>query len=263
MSAAPMPATPFAAAMNASSTGWRVIFCAQAGETAGSRVAIDDSGELFARCEPADPAQIMSGGASAADLEMLAVSLAASPEAQTKAEAWARAGGDVVEARLKTVRVVVTQHRALIVAPADQLAESIDAVVRYCAISRGVGELEKTIAGSLSALEGKGQNAMPAVSQADAANARRSLLRWQRAIEQFHPGLSQNSQRLFGELDEAGRLEERIEMLEDPVQTLYDFCALASERKHYNVGIITEVAILFVLLLELAVMMYQAFHVTG
>jgi hypothetical protein len=95
------------------------------------------------------------------------------------------------------------------------------------------------------------------MAQAEAANAKRSLLRWQRAIEQFQPGLSQHSSRMFGELDEAGRLEERIEMLEDPVQTLYDFAALASERKHYNVGIVIEVAILVVLLCELVVMAYQ------
>ena len=262
MSAASMPATPFAAAMTASSTGWRVTF-GVAAEMAGTLMSLDDSGGFLALCEPADPARIVTGAGSSGDLEMLALNVAEQPDVQARAEAWVRADGDVVEARIRTVRVVVSQRRALIVAPADQLADSTDAVVRYCAISRGVSEFEKTVARSLTSLDVKGQSNRPAVSAADAANARRSLLRWQRAIEQFQPGLAQQSRRLFGELDEAGRLEERIEMLEDPVQTLYDFCALASERKHYNVGIVTELAILLVLLLELGVMMYEAFRVRG
>ena len=260
MSAAPQPAVPFAAASSAHLTGWRIAFVSKDAIPAGASLAIDDSAELFARCERADAAQLLAGAAPACDLQLLAVSLAAPPDVHAESEAWARAGGEIVEARMKTARALAAQDRALVVAASEQLADSIDAVVRYCAIARGVNTLEKNVARALAGLDAKAARDAPAPSSADAANAKRSLLRWQRAIEQFQPGLPQQSQRLFGELDEAGRLEERIEMLEDPIQAIYDFCALGSERKHYYVGIVTEVAILAVLGLELAVMIYQAVY---
>jgi len=248
--------TPFAAASSANLTAWRIAFVVGDRDDSSATIAIDDTGDVFARCERADADQLLAGSTAPSDLALATLSLSAPPEVLSRVEAWVRARGPVIEARLKAARVLIGRSRAMVVAPDEQLVDSMDAIVRYCVIADGVEALEKQVAAALSGLEIKAP-ALPVMSQAEAASAKRSLLRWQRAIEQFRPDISQHSQRLFGELDEAGRLEERIEMLEDPVQTLYDFSALASERKHYNVGIVIEVAILVVLLCELAVMAFQ------
>ncbi len=249
------PQSSLAAASGEILSGWRIVFGARGGASDAS-IAIDDTSTTFAFCEPTDAEKLLAGACAPCDLALMAAPLTAGLDIQGGAEAWARAEGPAIEARLKTSRVVVARRRALVLAPADQRAATMNAVVRYGAICAGVEALEGQVARALRDLEVKSP-ALPAMSPADAAAAKLSLLRWQRAIEQFQPGLSPHSQRLFSELDEAGRLEERIEMLEDPVQTLYDFAALTSERKHYSVGIVIEVAILLVLLCELAMMIVQ------
>ena len=264
---------------NVEAKSWRVQFKLNPVVADERSVAIHEPRNIFARYTPADirtpPATVTDDGGRS--LAVLWMPPGASPDLETSwiadIPAASTASNRVVRAGLRTARVVWTDTRAIIYAAAEQLDEALDAVARFTVVERDTRVLEAKMASLWPCIDrdtrlthtvrqrdqwlrkGKVNRLTDNVTQMSSA-----ALRLEASLEQLDPGLQSNSKRLFGELALQAELEDRLELLGEPIDFAVEHYELINSRmieaKQASSSLTVEVAILVALLGDLAFIAY-------
>lgn len=264
---------------NVEAKSWRVQFKLNPTVVDERSVAIHEPRNIFARYTPADirtpPATVTDDGGRS--LAVLWMPPGASPDLETSwiadIPAASTASNRVVRAGLRTARVVWTDTRAIIYAAAEQLDEALDAVARFTVVERDTRVLEAKMASLWPCIDrdtrlthtvrqrdqwlrkGKVNRLTDNVTQMSSA-----ALRLEASLEQLDPGLQSNSKRLFAELALQAELEDRLELLGEPIDFAVEHYELINSRmieaKQASSSLTVEVAILVALLGDLAFIAY-------
>ncbi|QJP13744.1 hypothetical protein G3545_08785 [Starkeya sp. ORNL1] len=264
---------------NVEAKSWRVQFKLNPTVADERTIAIHDPRNIFARYTPADirtpPATVTDDGGRS--LAVLWMPPGASPDLETSwiadIPAASTASSRVVRAGLRTARVVWTDTRAIIYAAAEQLDEALDAVARFTVVERDTRVLEAKMASLWPCIDrdtrlthtvrqrdqwlrkGKVNRLTDNVTQMASA-----ALRLEASLEQLDPGLQSNSKRLFAELALQAELEDRLELLGEPIDFAVEHYELINSRmieaKQASSSLTVEVAILVALLGDLAFIAY-------
>ena len=228
---------------------------------------------------PVDFAQMLAlvppASGDTGGIELLTVPLASplAPDLNRQLEAWPGAGqarGSIIEASLRSTRVLAGTARAAVFSKADQMDEAVDATLRFMAAQRSAALLERDVEVNLDAMAAY---AVPATKTAvpdprsrqarmhDALGTKVAWIGLQRSLEQFDPAIPAHARRLFADLCQSARLPDRMECLEEPIHAVYDYYDAEAWRRddqgHFNVTIVAELLILVVLIAELGVMVAQ------
>ncbi len=252
---------------NVEAKSWRVQFRLNPAVADERSVAIHEPRNIFARYTPADirtpPATVTDdGGRSLAVLWMPPAprpisrrrGSPISPPPAPRRTAWCVPAS-------RTARVVWTDTRAIIYAAAEQLDEALDAVARFTVVERDTRVLEAKMASLWPCIDrdtrlthtvrqrdqwlrkGKVNRLTDNVTQMSSA-----ALRLEASLEQLDPGLQSNSKRLFAELALQAELEDRLELLGEPIDFAVEHYELINSRmieaKQASSSLTVEVAIL-------------------
>lgn len=253
---------------------WDIVFTTDPAASATLLASVKIPFHVQALATPVPVEDMLAATAGPGDrfrLLVIPVSAQIPAEFSRQVEDWpglAPRSSGVVRASLRATRIVTTSARAAVFAAPDQIEDATDAVLRFACVFQAVLKLEADMdaallamaqahSGSASGLAQKSKN------QANASTmAKISLVGLQKAIEQFDPGISVQSRRLFSELSDTARLSDRLESLEEPVHAVYDYYDMSNWRKddgrHFNVTLVIELLILLALIGELVVMLWQS-----
>ena len=229
---------------------WRVLYLPAGSSTRpGAEIhAIREPKPMLASAESADLAQVLEQPRVADDegaftLVWLPGSLA-SRALEEEVEAWL--GGsdecEIVRAGIRTVRVHWTSDRCAIYAPVEQLADAMDAVLRFTPAKRLTNSLERRMLDVWSDLDGDvplSHSVLPWQLMAQRRINQRTeritrlnaeYLRLQTALEQLDVRLSSASKRLYAELASQATIHDRLEMMEDSIEFAMAHYELANTR---------------------------------
>jgi hypothetical protein len=233
---------------------WRISYLAAASDEQPALAVINEPSNLVAVAAPVDLADVLADRlavpAGRQDDSLLVVWVPAASgqtsDLDSRLAAWIR--GDLapsrapVQASIKTIRVVCTDTRSVVYAAPEQLSEAMDALVRFTLAARQTSTLEARMAATWPAIKAhtplihavtrKQQRMQPEVDvQTErVAEMKSMLLRLRTALEQLDATLSGTSKRMYAELAAAAALNDRLEMLEDPIQFALDHYELANSR---------------------------------
>jgi hypothetical protein len=254
---------------------WRVVFAAKEAapvpQGEASVLVFDEPRETIAVFDPIALAD--AGGdrpAGALDLVWLPPSAGPTLDLEKRLEAES---ADVdgrrtppIRASLRSVRVVWSDSCALIAAPADQLDESIDAVVRFTLAERAMAKIEREMAALWPEIDAT-KALTHSVSRRQLAERRKldarteratdlnvMCMKLEKAIEQLDPRLAGGSKRLYAELVLQAGIYDRLEVLADPIDYADEICERANSRltetRHAWTGFYLEALIVVVLVAE-------------
>jgi hypothetical protein len=264
---------------NVEAKSWRVQFRLNPVGADERTIAIREPRNVFARWTPSDirlpPATVNDDGGRS--LAVLWMPPGASPDIETPwiadIPAASTAASRVVQAGLRTARVVWTDTRAIIYAAPEQLDEALDAVARFTVVERDTRLLEAKMAGLWSCID-RDAKLTHTVRQRDQwlrkgkvnrltenlTQMSSSALRLEASLEQLDPLLQSNSKRLFAELALQAELYDRLELLGEPIDFAQEHYELINSRmieaKQASSSLTVEVAILVALLGDLAFIAY-------
>jgi hypothetical protein len=254
---------------------WRISFPAVASEEHAPLAVINEPINVVAVAAPVDLTDTLAMSTSPQDGSLLVVWVPAAAahaiDLESRLQAWIR--GDLapsrvpVQASIKTIRVICTDTRSVVYAVPEQLSEAMDALARFTLAARQTAALEARMAATwpqikahtplTHAVTRKQQRMQPLVNEQTerATEMKAMLLRLQTALEQLDPTLSGTSKRMYADLAAAAALNDRLEMLEDPIQFALDHYELANSRLTEmgaaQKGHLLEVLIIVVLLGDL------------
>jgi acyl carrier protein phosphodiesterase len=237
---------------------WRISYLAAAPGEQVPLAVINEPSNVVAVAAPVNladvladvPAHIPTMSAGRQDDSLLVVWVPAAAgqtsDLDSRLNAWLR--GDLapsrapVQASIKTIRIVCTDTRAVVYAAPEQLSEAMDALARFTLAARQTSALEVRMAATwpqirahtplTHAVTRKQQRMQPQIdAQTERVTEMKSmLLRLQTALEQLDPTLSGTSKRMYADLAAAAALNDRLEMLGDPIQFALDLYELANSR---------------------------------
>jgi hypothetical protein len=255
---------------------WRVAFPAKdapAAATAEASVLVfDEPHEAHAVSEPIELADAAGDGRPEGALDIVWAPPSAGSTVDLEKRLEARSIGPdgrprpAIRATLRSVRVVWTDSGALIAAPADQLDESIDAVVRFTLAERATARIEREMAAlwpeidavkplthSVKRRQLGEQRKLDALTER-ATDLNVAFMRLEKAIEQLDPRLASGSKRLYAELVLQAGIYDRLEALADPVDYADELFERANSRlteaRHAWTGFYLEALIVVVLAAE-------------
>lgn len=260
--------------------------------------------ELFAQWTPVDPAAPPAAPQAANDGERSLAVLWMPTGAPAEAEAgWTAAmpAGEsserIVRAGLRTARVVWTDRLAIVYTAAEQLEDALDALVRFTIVERDTAALEAKMPSIWAAIDADTpltHTVQPADHLQRRAQVNRTTetvtrmastaLKVEAALEQLDPALQSSSKRLFAELALQAGLEDRLEMLAEPIDFAIEHYELINtrmiearqfmieeqqfeigrqqfevEKKQATASLVVEVIILAVLVADLLFIAYPYF----
>jgi hypothetical protein len=255
---------------------WRVAFARKDGPVAtaaeASVLVLDEPREIVAVSEPIDLADAGGDGRpeGAFDIVWLPPSAGSTLDLEKRLEAEST-GSDgrrrpPIRASLRSVRVVWTDSCALIAAPADQLDDSIDAVVRFTLAERAMTGIEremnalwpeidavKPLTHSVKRRQLGEQRKLDALTERS-TDLNVEFMRLEKAIEQLDPRLASGSKRLYAELALQAGIHDRLEALGEPVDYADELFERANSRlteaRHAWTGFYLEALIVVVLAAE-------------
>jgi hypothetical protein len=235
--------------VNEEAQAWRVAFAPKPPEGVTPLVVVREPVDAVAIANSIDVASVLSGSGEDHDgLEIvwLPPNARGSLEIEKRADAWSAPPvgppQPLIRASLRSTRVIWTNARAVIATAADQLADAIDAVVRFTATERALRAIERSTAEAWA--EADRQRVLTVAATRKPTGFRRRLvalteqasrirsahLRLQIAVEQLDLELSTGSKRLYAELALQANLHDRIEMREGPIEFINYHCELANSR---------------------------------
>jgi hypothetical protein len=195
------------------------------------------------------------------------------PDMEERAETWLAEGTGslqpIIRAGLRTSRIVCSDNRAVIYAADDQCYEVLDAVIRFTVAAREVSNIEEQMAETWQAMH-LHRGLIHTVTLWNRLTSRHihkstervncmqtKLLRLQTMLEQLDQSISSLSKRLYAELVEQTELNNRLEILEDPVEHAWDYYELVNSRlieaKNTTRGSILELLIIALLAIQMIV----------
>jgi hypothetical protein len=225
---------------------WLVSF----GTTArGEGVRIGAPRELFAQWIPVDtaapPAAVATGEADR-PIAVLWMPTGAPADVEAGWVAAIPAGESserVVRAGLRTARIVWTDRLAIVYTAQEQLEDALDALIRFTVVERDTAALETkmpAIWASIDADTPLTHTVLPSDHDRRKAEVNRttetvtkmasSALRLEIALQQLDPALQSSSKRLFAELALQAGLEDRLEMLAEPIDFAIEHYELINSR---------------------------------
>jgi hypothetical protein len=262
----------------AQAQAWRISYLPAAPAEPPALAVINEPHNVVAVATPVEMSDVLADGpgrlARALDDSLLVVWVPSGAgntvDLDSRLHAWIRrdlpANQSPVHASIKTVRVTVTDTRAVIYAAPEHLSDTMDAVARFVLAARQTVALEARMAATwphikahtplTHAVTRQQQKLQPQVNQLteQATEMKAMHLRLQTALEQLDPTLSGTSKRIYADLADAAALHDRVEMLEDPIQFALDHYELANWRLTEigaaRRGQVLEVAIVIILLAD-------------
>jgi hypothetical protein len=230
---------------------WRVAFAAEDAPAAAAEASVlvlDEPRETVAVSEPIALADSFGEGRPEGALDLVWLPPSSGPildlEKRLETEATGPDGRrrPPIRASLRSVRVVWTDSCALIAAPADQLDESIDAVVRFTLAERAMARIEREMAAlwpeidvvkplthSVKRRQLGQQRKLDALTERS-TDLNVEFIRLEKAIEQLDPRLASGSKRLYAELVLQAGIYDRLEALGDPVDYADELFERANSR---------------------------------
>jgi len=247
---------------------WRVTFAQQPPKGVAPLAVIREPAPSFAIANSVDVAGVLSGSGpehEGLDIVWLPPNARGSIEIEKRADAWSTfpvgSSQPLIRASLRSTRVIWTDGRAVIATAADQLADAVDAVVRFTATERALREIEENTAEAWA--EADRQRVLTITTTRKPAGFRRRLialteqatrirsshLRLQIAVEQLDPKLTAGSKRLYAELALQANIHDRAEMREAAIEFINSHCELANTRVlEARDSLITLLILVFILL---------------
>jgi hypothetical protein len=262
---------------------WRVAFAAKdappAATAEASVLVLDEPHQAYAVSEPIALDDVAGDGRPEGALDIVWLPPTAGPTADLEKRLEARSIGPdgrprpAIRASLRSVRVVWTDAGALIAAPADQLDESIDAVIRFTLAERAMARIEREMAALWSEIDFVkplthfvGRRQLSQQRKLDALTERSTdlnveFLKLEKAIEQLDPHIASGSKRLYAELVLQAGIYDRLEALADPVDYADELCERANTRltemRHAWTGFYLETLIILILAAEVVAIVLQ------
>lgn len=268
---------------------WQIVFRDKLGESEFEPIVIEEPRNLYAVLTPLDVTYALSNEYSPSDDSIDIVWIPPGIDEKstigTRAEEWVRRDlgavrYDPILAGIRTVRVFWHDNRVLIYADAEKMHDTLDAVVRFSVLEREMRALETTMAAMWPTIDADKalthsvtnaqQSRQPHVNEMTkaATQMKTRFLRAKAAVKQFDPKLSGSSKRLYAELADAAAVNERLELLDEPIQFALDHYEVAntrlideryavSARSSALVGNALEAAIVLILISELIALLYQ------
>jgi hypothetical protein len=259
----------------ASTKAWRISFRSALRPGEQPLLVMREPRSIVAVSEPID-AEVTPLGDSddSRSLQILWVPPEAGAALELEA-AWVEepsAGHRVVRAGLRSIRVIWSDRRAVIYSAAEQLDDTLDAVIRFTAAERETVNLERQMAAAWSAIDahtplthtvprrGFRRNKAAIAAMTERVTQMTGLiLRLQTALEQLDPNLASTSKRLYAELVLQAGIYERVEMLEDPIEFAMEHYELSNTRmidaKTANTEFLLEMGILLALVAEVGIIL--------
>jgi hypothetical protein len=231
----------------AEAKAWQVSF----GTTPprGDHLRIVTPRPLFAQWTPIDiaaPPAASAAGDANRPLAVLWMPTGAPSEVEAGWVAAIPAGESsqrVVRAGLRTARIVWTDRLAIIYTAEEQLDDALDALIRFTVVERDASALEAkmpAIWASIDADTPLTHTVLASDHDQRKADVNRttetvtrmagSALRLEIALEQLDPALQSSSKRLFAELALQAGLEDRLEMLAEPIDFAIEHYELINSR---------------------------------
>ncbi len=260
---------------------WRVLYLPIGGATRpGAEIhQVREPKPMLASAEPVDLAKVLqqprvAEGEGAFTLVWLPGSLV-SRVLEEEVEAWLGGAGEreIIRAGIRTVRVHWTSDRCAIYAPAEQLPDAMDAVLRFTPAKRLTNSLERRMLDVWSDLDRDvplSHSVLPWQLTAQRRINQRTeritrlnaeYLRLQTALEQLDVKLASASKRLYAELVSQATIYDRLEMMEDSIEFAMDHYELANTRliesRNSWIERWLEGAIVALLAIEIAVLLVR------
>jgi hypothetical protein len=260
---------------------WRVTFAGTAPQDESAELIVTEPGGAVAVSRPVDVDEALTSVSDARsetiDLIWLPPSAGSGQEIEKRLEPDSKAADaslrPPIRASLRSTRVVWTNARAVIATAPDQLADAIDAVVRFTLAERRTIALEREMADiwpqieTYKALTHRVTRRQLGLQGKIGALTERittmsvDTIALETAIEQLDPKLTSGSKRLYAELVLQAGIYERLEMLEDPIDFAQEHFELANDRlidhRSALTGFYLEALIVVVLTAELFVFLYS------
>ena len=259
---------------------WRVTFSEQGAavehEDGGATIVVND---LVTTTAVARPIPYDSAGdgesdrsAGAFDIIWLPPTAGSTQDLEKRLETASPDGRPPIRGSLRSTRIVWTDSCALIAAAADQLDDSIDAVVRFTVAARGMLHLEREMTALWPEIDAAktlthsvGRRQLARRRQLDALTERATdlsleFMTLEKMIEQLDPRISTGSKRLYAELVLQAAIHDRLETLADPVDFADEICERAngrlSEARYARVGFYMEALIVVALAAEILAIVF-------
>jgi hypothetical protein len=256
---------------------WRVTFAETAPPDETPYVVVLEPDRAVAIRRPVDVDEALAEApagepGNGIDLIWMPPAVGSSQDIERSLEPPPRTAGESrrppIRANLRSSRVVWTNARAMIATAPDQLADAMDAVIRFTLAERHTIELERDMTEVWPQIEAfkalthrVTRRQLAQQSKIDALTERATrmkvnLLRLQAAVEQLDPRLTSGSKRLYAELVLQAGVSARLEMLEDPVGFAGEHFERANTRlieaRNALTGFYLEALIIVVLAAEFA-----------
>ncbi|MDQ0395442.1 hypothetical protein [Labrys monachus] len=223
-------------------------------------VEISSPRRLFAQWTSIDaeapPALSRAPGEIDRSIAILWMPPGAAPQVE---EAWlaampaADSGARIVRAGLRTARVVWTDRLAIVHTAEELLEDTLDALIRFTVVERDTAALEAKMASVWTSMDvhaslahtvpsGDYDKRKAEVNKTTEVVAKMAgvALRVEAALEQLDARLHSSSKRLFAELVLQAGLEDRLEMLAEPIDFAIEHYELINTRmieaKHFMVS---------------------------
>jgi hypothetical protein len=235
--------------VNDEAQAWRVTFAPKPPKGAVALAVVREPVDAVALAMSIDVASVFAGSGDdhdGLDIVWLPPNARGSLEIEKRADAWSatpdRSAQPLIRASLRSTRVIWTNTRAVIATAADQLTDSIDAVVRFTATERALRAVEQSTAEAWTEADRLRDLTIAATRKpigfrrrlvaltGRATRTRSAHLRLEVAVEQLDPALTTASKRLYAELALQANLHDRVEMREGPIEFINDHCELANTR---------------------------------
>lgn len=229
---------------------WRVLYLpmGESARPAAEIYPVREPKPTLAAAEPIDLAEALEQPRPTEDESAFTLvwlpSSSASQVLEEEVEAWLDGGDgrEIVRAGIRTVRVHWASDRCAIYAPAEQLTDAMDAVLRFTPAKRLTNSLERRMLDVWSDLDRDvplSHSVMPwqltaqrRINQRTERITRLNAehLRLQTALEQLDVKLSSASKRLYAELVSQATIHDRLEMMEHSIEFAMDHYELANTR---------------------------------
>jgi hypothetical protein len=167
-----------------------------------------------------------------------------SGESERILEGWVErtAEGELVRASVRTIRVLWSERRAVFFGPAESVSDVLNALSRFTVVAWKTKTLEAELEAAWPAVDSQTRltQADTRFSKDDIKAVQRvservnmmnsTMLRIDPEIDQLDHKLTALSKRLFSELAAQANIEDRLDLLEEPIDHAFEQCELLNER---------------------------------